>query len=130
MPGPLANVDTIVGGVNLDINRLLYYGSDVVLRFIVPDENQLDGFRTLLVLSEGFDRISKKDNSTRSGGPVIFRVADLDGQVAFIIREKDLCIEVQDEVFTVGSVPRLSPNVGQIYELTCIERKTRVRLFS
>lgn len=130
MPGPLANVDTIVGGVNLDISRLLYYGSDVVLRFIVPDENQLDGFRTLLVLSEGFDRISEKDNTTRPGGPIVFRVADLDGQVALIIREKVLCIEIQDEIFTVGSVPRLPPNVGQIYELICTERKTRMRLFS
>jgi len=127
--GPLAQVDTIVGGVVLDVNRTLYYGIGVTLRFLVPDTNQVDNFRTLLVLDTGFDRVNSRTIDGNAGNTVTFMVADTTGNVATIIKTKDLHIEVLDEIFTVGQVPPVGPNEAQIFKLVCTVRKTRKKFF-
>lgn len=129
MPGPLANVDTVVGGINLDVGRLLYYGPGIALRFLVPDTTQLNNMRTILVLDQGFDRFDKDSGPSKDGDAAIFRVADPDGNVGLALKSKDVHIEILDEVFKVGPVPNLAPNVGQIYTLNCKTVKTRQKFF-
>lgn len=129
MAGPLTDVDTLVAGVNLDITRQLYYGDDVVMRFYAPDSGQFDKLRTLLVLVDSFDRMTKEDKGTGESNRVVFKVADLTGEVGQIIRTKDLLVEVGGEVFEVAQVPLLNPNQAQVYTINCRARNIRKKGF-
>ncbi len=128
MAGPLANIDTLIGGVNLDISRLLYYGDGVVMRFIVPDATQLDDWKTLLVLDSGFDRIPN-DKGTPESKLVQFLISDTTGQVVKVIQSDDLHIEILDEIFMVSQVPNIGPNEGQQFTLNCKVRNIRKKGF-
>lgn len=118
MAGPLVDVKTITAGVGLDVDRTLNLG-DVVLRFIVADPIQISNWRTLLVLSSGFNRISPSEETQGDGREVIIHVADLNGAVGTIIRTKGLHVDLDGEIYEVATVPKVAPNVAQVYKLTC-----------
>lgn len=130
MAGPLANVDTLVAGIVNDVSRQLYYGPGVVMRFMVPDGQQINGYKTLLTIKQGFDRVPTDRVGTDAETKLVqFLIADVTGQVVKIIREKDLHIEVLDEVFTLAQVPAIGPNQAQEFTLNCRTRNIRKKGF-
>jgi hypothetical protein len=133
MPGPLADVDTIVGGVNLDVNRLLYLqdpdDEPLLLDFLVPDPAEASKFRTVLSLDAGFDMLTPNEPVGREGQTVTIVVADILGTVAPIITTKDLHVKLDEIIYKVGPVPLVPANEGQIYRLNCKVRNLRATPF-
>jgi hypothetical protein len=129
MPGPLAIIDTLTAGINLDINRLLYMGPEKTIKFMVPDTTQLDNWRVELTLTKGFNRITGLEKTQGDGTEVIFKVADPDNVLSTIVRLKDLYVEVEDIIYSVGSVPPVASNEAQVYTLTCKTRTLRNKYF-
>lgn len=129
MAGPLIKVKTKTAAISLDISRKLNLGKNKVLRFLVPDANQVTGLRVLLTRTRGFDRITSSEETLDTGRDVIIRVADDDGAVGSIIHEADLHVELEGEIYAVDDVPKVAPNVAQVYDITCKTRTTRVKHF-
>jgi hypothetical protein len=129
MAGPLVRVKTKSAAISLDVDRTLNMGKGQVLRFLVPDPTQINKMRTLLVLSKGFNRITPKEETKKDGREVIIKVADLNGAVGSIIREKDLHVELDSELYSVDEVPKVAPNVAQVYQVTCKTRTLRNKYF-
>lgn len=129
MPGPLVKVKTKTAAISLDVSRKLNSGKGKVLRFLVPDSNQVTGHRVLLSLTRGFDRITPSEETLDTGRDVLIRVADITGAVGTIIREEDLHVELEGIVYAVDDVPQVAPNVAQVYNITCKTRTLRVKSF-
>lgn len=129
MPGPLANVGTIVGGMGLDIHRLLYMGNGKTMTFLVPDTTQMDNWRTVLVLTKGFDRVPADEKTKGEGSEVIFKVADETGTLIDVLILPDLYVEVESVVYSVAQVPPVASNASQIFTLTCKTRTLRDKFF-
>lgn len=126
MAGPLTDVDTLIAGINLDISRQLRYGDNVVMRFYVPDSVQFDKLRTVLVLLEGFDRMTEEEKGMGPSHKVVFKVADVTGELAPIIEMKDLMVEIEDDgLFQISQVPLINPNQAQVYTINCRTQNIR-----
>jgi len=128
IPGPMVGVRTILRSVNLNVGRLLNTGEGA-LEFLVPDANQPDNFRIVKTLETGFDRKSLDELERGDGKTVRFDVADLDGTLGAVIREKELFLRHQGEYFKVTDVPKLAPNETQVFEITCVERTLKNSFF-
>lgn len=125
MAGPLVKVNTLLAGVNNDINRLLYSGKGVTLSFQVPDQNEVGGLRTVLTLSKGFDKIASNDDS--DGADVIFSVSDKLGNIGPILRQKGLQL-TYDSVQYVGlKIPPVETNEAQVYIITCRKQNLKAQ---
>lgn len=127
MPGPLANIGTILDGIGNDIDRALNMENETPLsmRFVVPDSNQLTSWRTVYVVSTGWNRESGDEKTKENGSEVIFSVADVSSMFGPILTLKDLHVFVEDVLYSVGQVPPLSSNESQTYRLTCKVRTLR-----
>lgn len=129
MPGPLANVDTLIAGINNDIGRLLYFqdpaSAPLTIKFLRPDSTEVSGFELLLTLVDGFDMLTPDETVGKPGQSVVFSVADKANQLTTIIRAKDLHVEVNNVIYKVGPVPLVPANEGQVYTLTCTIRNPR-----
>lgn len=125
MAGPLVDVDTITGGIGLEVNRILRLGQESELEFIVPNRDELDGWEVLLTITQNFDRVTQDEKTDGEGSDVIYQVADTAGTVGPILGSKDLHIRVLGEVYRVSEIPPVPPNVGQLYTLICGQRTRR-----
>src|SRR5438105_26158 len=123
--GPLAKVNTALRSVNLDLSRILNWGKGLYLEFIVVDRSQIDGWRTVLVLTKGFNRIVHSESTDRDGSEVIYSIADPKEKVGTILRLNDLHIRVDGQIYKVGKVPPIASNEAQVYTLTCKTRTVR-----
>lgn len=123
--GPLATVDTVVAGINLDVNRELYMGPGKTMEFIVPDTNQLSKWRTLLVITSGFNRITGLEKTTGDGSEVIFQVADPDEVLRPVLATKELHARVEGIIYSVAKTPPVASSEAQVYTLTCKVRTLR-----
>jgi hypothetical protein len=132
MAGPLANVGTITSGINLDVNRSLYWGRNLIMEFFVPDVNEVTGLRLVQTLTKGFNRITGDEVTKGDGKTVIFQVALVKANEGFqdTIRLKDLQVRVDGETYVVGEVPDVAPNEAQVYTLYCKTRTLRSKPFT
>lgn len=129
MLGPLTRVGTITAGITLDVDRLLYMGKGRTMKFMVPDTTQIDNWRTVLILKKGFNRITGPEKTQGDGAEVIFKVADLKGAVRPIIGLKELHVEVENQLYSVATVPPVASNEAQVFALTCKTRTQRTKYF-
>lgn len=131
MPGPLANVGTIVAGITLDVNRLLYMGQGKTMEFLTPDMTQPDNWRVRVTLSSGFDRIvdSADEKTTGDGTQVTFHVADIGGGLSSILGLQELHVRVEDIIYSVARVPKIASSEAQVYVLICKVRTIRNKFF-
>ena len=127
--GPLALVDTIVAGVNLDVGRLLYMGPNKTMAFMVPDTTQISGWRIVLTLLKNFNRITGPEKTSGDGSEVIFKVADPDGLLGPVLGLNDLYVEVETEKYSVTNTPPVASNEAQVFTLTCKIRTKRTKFF-
>lgn len=111
----------------MDIQRLLYMGTGVFLRFVVPDSNQPDNWRTVLVLTKGFNRRSQGERTLGTGSEVLLDIADLTGGLPAILRLENLHVELEGQMYSVGKVPTVASNEAQVFNLTCKIRTLRGR---
>lgn len=123
--GPLSKVATTVAGINLDLSRKLNWGKGLTLEFITVDRSEPDGWKVWMTLAKGFDRVIDDEKTSGDGSDVIIEVIDKTGTVRPILRKKDLHVRVDDEIYKVGTVPPLPPNVAQVHVLTCKIRTAR-----
>lgn len=129
MSGPLARIGTITEGITLDVNRTLYMGQGKTMTFLVPDTTQVDNWRTLIVISKGFDEVSGREKDRKDGSEKIFKVADPTNVLGPIFRTKDLYVEVDSVIYSVATVPQISANQAQVFTLTCKIRTLRNKFF-
>lgn len=129
MSGPLAKIGTTLAGINLDVSRLLYMGQGMTLTFLVPDSSEISTWRTLLVVTKGFDEITGRERDRRDGTEVIYKVTDPNNLLGPILRTKDLHVEVDAVIYSVATVPRVAPNEAQVFTLTCKVRTLRNKFF-
>jgi hypothetical protein len=129
MPGPLADVDTLMAGINADINRLLYMGNDKIIRFIVPDSTQFTKWRTVLVMDQGWDRVADTEKTLGDGSDVFFSVADPEEVMPPVLRMKDLAVEVEDVIYVVSKTDPVASNEARVYMLKCKTRTARNKFF-
>lgn len=127
MAGPLAQVDTLLAGINLDIGRQLYMGQNKTMEFLVSDSVQLNNWRIVLTLTKGFHRITGKEKTTGDGSEVIFRVADPDEVLPTVLAMKDLYVRVEDIVYSVTKTPPRASSEAQVFDLTCKIRTLRAQ---
>lgn len=127
--GPLALVDTIVAGVNLDVERLLRMGPGKTMIFKVPDTTVVDRWTTLLTLTRYFNRITAQEKTLGDGSEVIFRVADPNAQLVSVLTVKDLHVEVEGVTYSVARVPPVASNEAQVFDFTCKVRTLRNKFF-
>jgi hypothetical protein len=125
MAGPLVEVNTIVAGVNLDISRLLNMGSDVVLRFVVPDTTQSSGFRVVLALVDSWDRARGLEKTRDDKSDVIFKVADIHGVMPELLELDDLHVEQNGIYYTVIHTDPVPESATQVFVITCKDRAKR-----
>lgn len=125
MAGPLVSVDTIIAGINYDVNRLLRAGVNN-LEFIVPNRSEPSGWEILLTLTRGWDRVTPREDTAGDGSDVIVKVADQgDGDLAGTLETRNLHVRFNNEIFFVASVPPVAFNEAQVYELQCKTRTKR-----
>jgi hypothetical protein len=127
--GPLVTVRTQVAGIRLDTRRTLNYPPNTVLALVVPDGTEVGGWRTIKALTRGFNRIGAEETDRRDGHSVIFRIADLDGETASALRTKDVYVLFQEAYYKVNSVPKVPPDVAQVYDVACATRTLKQGYF-
>lgn len=127
--GPLVNVRTQVAAIRLDTRRALNYPPNTVLALVVPDGTETSGWRTIKTLTRGFNRIGAEESDRRDGHSVLFRIADLDGETASALRTKDVYALFQDAYYKVNSVPKVPPDVAQVYDVVCATRTMKQGYF-
>lgn len=131
MPGPLANVNTLVAGIKFDINRLLYMGNGYTLEFLVPDHTETSGYRTLLTLTKNFDRVQAEEGEDANGGSdVIIQVADVGNQLPDIVLKNELLLKLNSVIYLVSGVPDVAFNEAQVYTFYCKVRTLRTTFFN
>lgn len=126
MAGPLVEVDTLVAGINFDVNRALRAGVDT-LEFLVPDRSEDDNWRILMTLTSGWDRVTTKEETRGDGSEVIVKIAHTNptDELTTVLRAKDLHVRFNSEIYRVADVPPVAFNEAQVFELTCKIRTTR-----
>jgi hypothetical protein len=67
MSGILAQIDTQVGSINLNISRMLNMGQNCALRFIKPQDDGSGGTELIRAYTESFDRISEAEKEIGDG---------------------------------------------------------------
>lgn len=127
MAGPLTKVDTTVAAISLDISRKLNWGKGLSLEFIVPDQQQMDKWRIVGIIKKGFDRVTDDERTQNDGSDVIFEVADINKKMGLILRNKDLHVRVNTDIYKVGKVAPVPPNVAQVFTLNCKTRTVRTK---
>ena len=109
MPGPLVEVNTVVSGITLDVNRQLYLGPDSTIQLIRPKKSEADGWEVLLEITENFDRIVGDEQIRGDGKDVIYQVADVEGDVGPLLRTKDLHLRTDTgNLYKVDRVPAIA----------------------
>ena len=125
--GPIALVDTITAGIDLDVQRALYMGPGKTMTFMVPDSTQPTNWRTVLTVIKGFHRITGQERTTEDGSEVIFRIADPDEVLRPVLAMADLHVEVEEIIYSVARVPPVASSQAQVFNLTCKIRPLRTR---
>lgn len=127
--GPLALVDTITAGIDLDVQRLLRMGPGKTLEFIVPDSSEVTGWRTLATLTKNFNRITGQERTVNDGSEVIFKVADPDEALDAVFQISELHVRVEDIIYSVAKTPPLASSEAHVFTLTCKIRTLRNKYF-
>jgi hypothetical protein len=127
MPGPLAEVATTVARVNLDVSRTLNLGEEAQLRFVRPDADEATGWAEVLVVTDGWDRVSGDEELRGDGQTVMFDVVEREAApfMGEVLRINDLHVECEGVRYKVGNTPRPPSNQAQVYHLTCSTRTLR-----
>lgn len=123
--GPIAEVDTIVAGINLDVARELYMGPGKTMEFIVPDSTETSGWASLHTATQGWHRITGQEHTTGEGSEVIFQIADLDDVLRPFFSRANLCVRVEDLIYLVSAVPPVASSEARVFTLTCKIRTLR-----
>lgn len=125
--GPLAKVGTKVAKINTDVSRKLNWGRLSGLEFIVPDRTEVDGWRILLTMTKGYDRVSQDEKTDKDGSEVLIEVVDYDETLGLgsVLATTDLHLRVDGDIFKVGSTDPVAPNEAQVYLLKCKIRTKR-----
>lgn len=125
MAGPLAQVETLLAGINLDVNRQLYMGQNVTLRFLKPQTDGSGGTVVVREYTTSFDRDTDAERERGDGSQIIVDIADSFpvGQLrADIAAAKFIQFVVDGEespVIEMDEVPAPAFNEGQVYRITC-----------
>jgi hypothetical protein len=125
MAGPLTDVDTLLAAINFDVNRQLRWGQNIVLEFIVPDRSQTGNWRILETVNSGFDRVTANEKTQGDGSDAVYKVADTSGTLRTVLRQTNLHIRVDGEIYPVASVPQVAANKAQVFTLICKTRTLR-----
>lgn len=131
MPGPLAEVATLTARINLDLGRALWSGEDTTLDFIRPDGDDPTGWVRVLLVADGWDRVSGKEGQRGDGQTLVFDVAEREEAplMAEVLRTKDLHVVYEGAAYKVGEAPAPPSNRAQVFRLTCAKRTLRTTYF-
>lgn len=127
--GPMVAVNTTVEAVNLDVSRTLGLGASTKMYLIVPDTTQEDNWRTVKIITSGFDRVTLDEVTLGDARSIFYRIADKKGNLGPILRMKDLHVKVLGEIHSVSKTDSPAPNEAQVYTLTCKTRTLRNKHF-
>lgn len=120
--GPLVNVKTQTAAIRLDVRRGLNYPPGVTLTLVRPDATEPTKWATIKTYTRGFNRVGVEEGDRRDGHSVIFRIADEDGELVAALRTKDVHMLFQEAYYKVNSVPKVPPDMAQVYDVICAER--------
>lgn len=134
--GPLVDVDTLVAAVDLDVNRILYWGSDTAIELVVADADQPTGWRVVLDISQSYDRIDSDEEAGPDGEILIFQIANIAGTSALedAIRTAThvhIVLQAQgiDYYAPKSGSTRPREHEAQVYTIRCNVRKLNKTFF-
>lgn len=129
MAGPLVEVDTIVAGIVLDVDRQLRLGPDSTLEFIKPNTNEISGWEILRSVNENFNRIAGDEKTRDDGKTIVFEVADIVGDLKETLRTKELYLRCNGVIYKVDEIPQIADNEAQVYTIYCRMRTLKTTYF-
>lgn len=134
MAGPLAEVDTLVAGINLDVNRQLRLGVDATLEFLKSKAGAVDGWEIVKTLIDNFDRISGDESDRGDAKQVVFQACELsaDGtanNLATVLRTTGLYVRCNGNIYTLERSAQPADNEAQVYTIYCKTRTMNNKYF-